>query len=75
MRALKGRKRFLPPFQGLDQILYFSRGFTPGYYLSRFQRSERGTYKIRCDQQILIAIGCFTNKNMLIGPAFRSVDL
>jgi hypothetical protein len=34
MRALKGRKRFLPPFQGLDQILYFP------YYLSRFQRSE-----------------------------------
>jgi hypothetical protein len=54
MRALKGRKRFLPPFQGSDQILYFPRGFTPGYYLSRFQRSGKGTRKIRQDQQFSV---------------------
>jgi hypothetical protein len=30
----------------LDQILYFP------YYLSRFQRSERGTHKIRQAQEI-----------------------
>jgi hypothetical protein len=46
MRAVKARKIFLSPFQGLDQSLTLPRGFarcarfTPGYCLSRFQRSR-----------------------------------
>jgi hypothetical protein len=46
MQALKGRDKPLSPFQGLHQFCQVSRGyarsarFTPGYYLSRFQRSE-----------------------------------
>jgi hypothetical protein len=35
----EGWEKPLSPFQGSHQFCYGSRGFTPGYYLSRFQRS------------------------------------
>jgi hypothetical protein len=47
MRALKGRKMFLPPFQGLDQFLYFTRGEasaaseTPGHS-AKLMRALKG---------------------------------
>jgi hypothetical protein len=45
IQALKGREKPLSPFQGSHQFFQGSRGFTPGYYLSRFQRSGGGTHK------------------------------
>jgi hypothetical protein len=41
-------------------------GFTPGYYLSRFQRSESGTHKIRQAQQFSVEKSLLKTENYFV---------